>query len=323
MTGQISDRGTGLRTERSNGTPVALETASAAGIAGQFPPDVAPVNPLGVLALGGKATDVLLQVCALRAARYGDFMDVMVPVAMDTEVASLQRLPAGLQIRLGEETSAPGLASLLSSSLLQFIAERVRPHLLVKSGRQTALGSNQVPAAALGLALYEHQKVYSAIEGFVCRIRDLPHTSRHSAVRGRGLVVVMGTDNGAVGRGLGRHVTRLVRTAMRRSGADLTLIHIALWGSSFEGGVPDPKGAAAAEIGGAVETVLDATGQLPLPVETDLDQREDGPAADFNIVLSGVAFQGDEGLWKAHAARVVDLLATSAGLKLAAIWRNQ
>lgn len=310
-------------TEKHNGIPDAPLVQRGAGVAAPAPVGADAANPLGVLALGGKATDVLLQVCGLRAARFGDYLDVMVPMAVDTDAGSLARLPAGLQVRLGEETSAPDLARLMMTApMFEFISRRVLARLLVKSGRLTALGSNQVPAAPLGLALFEHRNVYLAVENFVQRLRDLSSSSRYPHVSGRGAAVVLASDDGAVGRGLSRHVTRLVRRAMDRSGADFTLFHVALWGSNFGMSLPDPIGAAASELGGAVETALEATGELTLPLEIDLDQQASSFAADFNIVLSGHAFQGDEGLWKAHAARAVDLLATPAGEKIAAIWRN-
>ena len=46
----------------SNGAPHDVHGPLAIGIHGQ-PLSSGPVNPLGVLALGGKATDVLLQLC--------------------------------------------------------------------------------------------------------------------------------------------------------------------------------------------------------------------------------------------------------------------
>lgn len=282
------------------------------------------INPLGVLACGGKATDVLLQCCELRAARCGtNALEVLVPVAVDTEVASLERLPEGLRIRIGEEASAPALRGLLASPVYGFIADRVAPHLLAKSGNGTALGSKQVPSAPYALALHEHNRIAEAVADFVRRVQDLPSESQYPGLIGRGVIVVVGTDNGAVGRGLSRHLTRLVRMAVQQCGADLMLLHMALWGSNFEAKVPNARGAAAAELGGAVETLLAAQGHLALPREIDLDQAASDAGADFNVVLSGLPSQGDEGLFKAHAARVLDLIGTSAGMKIAAIWRNR
>lgn len=311
---------------RSAVNAVAPQVEAVEGILNAFRPERRAdelLCPLGVITCGGRGSEVFEQLCALSDSRFGSYMDVLCGLVLDTDVESLSRFPEGMQCRLGERTSAPDIAKLMASPIHRFIADRVVGRNLVKSGRQTHQGSKQVPAAPYSLALYEHQQVYQAIQGLVNRVADLPASSHYTGgFATQKTICVLGSDNGAVSRGTSRHVCRLVRKAITATGkGPFTVFHLALWGANYEGDVPSPLGAAAGELGGAVETILAANDRLPLPRELDLDQKTEGAATDYNIVLSGLAF-ADEGQFKQHAAGLIDTLRSAAGQKLVSIWRN-
>ena len=279
------------------------------------------VCPQAVISVGGRSNAINAFVRANAGLRYGKPEAVMVSLGIDTDVEALDCLPPGSRCRLGSQISAPALAQLLDRPPYSHIREVVLAYLLHKSGSQTLLGSNQVPMAARALAMYELRRLYrlvsAAVDGVASKVR------KHSSVPFDDInaIVVVGTDNGAVGRGVVRLITHLARRAIIKQGAgsSCVLYHVALWGSKFD--CPSSLGAAASEFTGAVETILESTGELSQLSSFGPGWEADGP--DFTVVLPGTAFGGSETEYQQHAARVIAMLATPMGAWLAGMWRNR
>lgn len=275
------------------------------------------LSPLGVLSCGGRANMVSQVLRSWNSDRGAT--QTAAYLAVDTEAAALEEFEASSRLQLGRDVSAPQLARQFGRRANQRVAEATEPYLLAKSGELTVLGSNQVPAAANALARNELGVVYHAVQALVARTLELRDGSPQQFAA-CDVFVVVSSANGAVGRGTGLLMTNLVRNALIEAKAlsAAVVYHVDLHMSSFS--VPSAMGARASEFTSLVETLLDASHELPL-LQTWGPSWDADHGADFTVVVPSATASTEEAYTRS-AALMIDALRTPLGQWVAGMWRN-